>query len=60
MQQVKIFEGHGNNETDINKWLQENPNIRIIQINMIPMFDRYSYGQGDICNQWIATIVVYE
>lgn len=60
MQQIKIFEGNGNNETDINEWLKNNPDIQIININMMPMFDRYSYGQGDICNQWIATIVIYK
>ena len=59
MQQIKIFEGHGNNEVDINDWLKENSNIEITSTNMIPMFDRYNYGQGDICNQWIATIIVY-
>jgi len=60
MQQIKIFEGNGNNESDINEWLKDNPNIQPVNINMVPMFDRYSYGQGDICNQWITTIVVYK
>jgi hypothetical protein len=66
MQQIKIFEGNGNNESDVNVWLKENPNIEIQHIEMIPMFDRYGYGCGvpadmfNICNQWIATIVVYE
>lgn len=60
MQQIRIFKGNGNNEDDINIWLKENPNIKIIYINMVPMHDRYCYGQGDICNQWISTIVVYE
>jgi len=58
MTQVKIFEGNGNNEIDINEWLKGNSSIVIVNINMIPMFDRY--GQGDICNQWIATIITYE
>jgi len=60
MLQIKIFEGNGNNETEVNEWLKDNTGIEIKQITMIPMFDRYGYGQGDICNQWIATIIVYE
>ena len=65
MQQIKMFEGHGNNEQDINIWLKENPDIKIKYITMVPMFDRYDYGYGipadqwNICNQWIATIIVY-
>lgn len=57
--QVKIFEGHGNNEDDINLWLKANPKIEVINVNMIPMHDRYTYGEENICNQWIATIVIY-
>ena len=60
MQQIKIFEGNGNNENEVNSWLKENPEIDIIGVNMVPMHDRYSYGAGDICNQWVATIVIYE
>lgn len=60
MQQIKIFEYNGNNESDINAWLKENPFIHLISVTMVPMFDRYGFGQGDICNQWIATIVIYE
>ncbi|MDD3230486.1 MAG: hypothetical protein PHE09_14900 [Oscillospiraceae bacterium] len=60
MQQIKIFEGHGNNEDDVNSWLREHPEVEIIGINMVPMHDRYTYGAGDICNQWVATIVIYE
>ena len=59
MEQVKIFEGNGNNEAEVNAWLKDNPDIEVKQISMTPMFDRYGYGQGEICNQWIATIVVY-
>jgi len=59
MQQIKIFEGNGNNEEDINMWLLDNPSIEIINITMIPLFDRYGYGQGEICNQWISTIITY-
>ena len=59
MCQIKIFEGHGNNEDDVNAWLRENKEVEVISVNMIPMHDRYGYGQGDICNQWISTVVVY-
>jgi hypothetical protein len=59
VQQIKIFEGNGNNEEDINMWLLDNPSIEIVYITMVPMFDRYCHGQGDICNQWISTIVIY-
>ena len=59
MQQIKIFEGKGNNENEVNEWLRENPEIEVTNINMTPMFDRYTFGNGDICNQWIATIVIY-
>ena len=59
MTQIKIFECNGNNEADVNAWLKENPAIHVINITMVPMFDRFSFGQGDICNQWIATIVTY-
>ena len=59
MTQIKIFEAHGNNEADVNEWLKENPDVKVHNVNMIPMHDRYGYGQGDICNQWIATVVIY-
>jgi hypothetical protein len=58
LQQVKIFEGNGNNEVDINWWIECNPNYKIINMNMIPMHDKYP--NGDICNQWVSTIVIYE
>jgi hypothetical protein len=56
---IKIFEGKGNNENEVNEWLKENPSIKVQNVNMCPMLDRYSYGNGDICNQWVATIVIY-
>ena len=59
MQQIKIFEANGNNEQDINAWLKDNPGVRVNHINMVPMFDRYAQGRGDINQQWTATIVVY-
>lgn len=58
--QIKIFEYNGNNEVEVNAWLKEHPLVRVIGVNMVPMLDRYTYGSGDICNQWIATIVIYE
>lgn len=64
MTQIKIFEGSGNNEADINVWLNENPQIKVMRVDMIPMYD-FNYcsndqGYHDICNQWIATIVIYQ
>ena len=56
--QIKIFEYNGNNEKEVNEWLKENPKVKVINTNMIPMFDRY-VNSGDICNQWIATIITY-
>lgn len=61
--QIKIFEGNGNNETEINEWLAKNPNIQVQKVDMLPLFDRFyncdSDGHLNICNQWIATIVIY-
>jgi len=54
---IKIFEATG--EEEINTWLQDKT-IEIIYINRVPMFDRYTSGQGDICNQWIDTIIAYK
>lgn len=60
MIQIKVFEGHGNNETEINKWLKGNPNINILSIECSPMYDLYSnITPPTICNQWIATTIVY-
>ena len=59
MYQIKIFEGNGNNEQDVNAWLKDNHDIEVIGISLQPMHDRYTFGQGDICNQWIATVVIY-
>jgi hypothetical protein len=58
MQQVKIIEGYSNEEIAINEWLKENPNIEIDYINVVPVFDRYT-PNGEICNQWFVTTVVY-
>ena len=58
MEQIKIFEGNGNNETDINSWLRDNPTFHVVSTSMSPMLDRY-VPSGDICNQWIATTVIY-
>jgi len=58
MQQIKIFEGHGNNEDNINTWLKTNPQIEVTGVNMIPMHDIYQ--SGEICNRWVATIVIYK
>jgi hypothetical protein len=58
MQQIKIFQAA--EEVEINQWLRENPKIKILYVNRIPMHDRYSYGQGDICNQWIDTVIIYQ
>jgi hypothetical protein len=63
MTQIKIFEGNGNNEADVNTWLKDNPGIKVLSVNMVPMHDLYGYGYGEgsgqVCNQWIATIVTY-
>ena len=59
MEQVKIIEGCSNEEVQINEWLKSNPSIEIKSITTVPMFDRYGYGQGDICNRWVNTIIVY-
>ena len=59
MQQIKIFEANGNNEADVNAWLKDNPAVKVNHVTMVPMFDRYAQGRGDICSQWTATIVVY-
>lgn len=57
MEQVKIIEGYSNEEVQINEWLKNNPNIEIKSITTIPMFDRYT--TGDMCNQWVNTIIVF-
>jgi hypothetical protein len=59
MQQVKIIEGCSNEEVQINEWLKNNPYIEIDRITTVPMLDRY-YPNGEICNQWVNTIIVYK
>lgn len=59
MNQTKIFEGNGNNEEDVNIWLRKNPNAKVTNTNMVPMHD-LNANTGEICNQWIATIITYE
>lgn len=58
--QIKIFEGHGNNEDDINLWLKENQNIEVVNVNMIPMHDLYISREPTVCNSWISTILIYK
>lgn len=58
--QIEVFECDGNNKDNINGWLKANPNIEIINIFYAPMYDLYSYGAPQICNQWIITTVVYK
>jgi hypothetical protein len=58
MQQIKTFQS--GEDWQVNEWLNENPNIKISLINRMPMYDRHSWGQGDICNQWVDIVVVYE
>ena len=57
MIQIKIFTG--DTEDDINNWLKGNKDIEIINVNRIPMFDRYSYGEGLIDRQWVDTVITY-
>lgn len=59
MTQIKIFEFHGNNETEVNTWLRENPQIEVISVNMVSMHDLYSGQTPTVCNEWTATIVTY-
>lgn len=55
MFQVKRFEG--NNEQTINDWLKQNPDKQPVSISMVSLHDRY--GNGEICNQWVDTIIIY-
>lgn len=60
MTQIKIFEGHGNNEDEVNIWLKENKNINVISVMHQTIYDYYDcYTPPTICNQWIATTIVY-
>jgi hypothetical protein len=65
MHQIKIFEGNGNNENDANAWLKDNPDVEVKFVSLHTIYD--FWGAGDcpdtlpqICNQWIATVLVYE
>jgi len=55
MQQIKIFEGdsilNNGTEENINKWLKDNPNVKITNINRIPMYDLYNNSNIEVCNQ---------
>jgi hypothetical protein len=54
--QIKIFQAV--EENDINIWLKKNPYIKAVYVNRIPMFDRFN--DGEICNQWTDTVIMYE
>ncbi|XCH79039.1 MAG: hypothetical protein WHF31_16215 [Candidatus Dehalobacter alkaniphilus] len=65
MYQIKIFEGNGNNESDVNTWLKDNPGIEVVSVSIQPLYDFYGAGnyldaQPQICNQWLATVVIYK
>ncbi len=58
MNQVKIFEGNGN-EDEVNAWLRENPDIKVTSIQLQPMHDLYGGHPPAVCNQWVSIVVVY-
>lgn len=61
MTQIKIFEGNGNNESDVNAWLSENPNIKVLTVSVQPLHEFYKFiTPPQICNQWLATTVIYQ
>ncbi len=57
--QIKIFEGNGNNEKDINAWLKDNPDIKVLSVILSPLYDLYNCVPPNVCNQWIATTITY-
>lgn len=57
--QVKIFEGNGNNESDINEWLKSNPKITVILVSHQMLQDHFKSPPNDLCNEWIVSTVVY-
>jgi len=57
--QIKMFEGHGNNENEVNRWLQENPNVEVLNVTLTPMYDLYCNTALNVCNQWITTTITY-
>jgi len=61
MYQVKVFEGNGNNESDINNFLKDNPDIEVISVTHNSMHDLYyNITPIQICNQWIASTLIYK
>jgi hypothetical protein len=58
--QIKIFEGNGNNEVEINAWLKENPNIKVINITAQCLYDTYLGVAPAVCSSWISTTAIYE
>ena len=62
MQLIKVFEigGSDQNEAAANQWLKEHPDVKVQSASCHPMHDRYTYGEGPICNQWVALILICE
>lgn len=54
---IKIFQANWviEVESEINKWLSENPNIEIIDVkpHSNVMYDMYESQPPTVCNQWL-------
>lgn len=48
------------NDAAANAWLKENPQVVVNSASTHPMHDRYTYGEGTICNQWEALVLICE
>lgn len=59
MQQIVIFEGNGNNESEVNNFLKSNPNVEVVSVNLIPMHDLYPGTAPTVCSEWVSTVVIY-
>ncbi len=55
MYQIRIF--IDSNEDFINKWLSKNKNFVPTRVETKEQSDHYD--NGDICNTWVETIVIY-
>jgi hypothetical protein len=67
MIKVKVFEVRSMTdfEMDVNEWIKNNHDIKILSITPHNMFDFWGAGNyvnetPQICNQWISVILTYE
>jgi len=60
MIQIKIFNDNGHQEEDINMFLKENLDIKVVNIVSSSMYDLYNGQEPRVCNQWREITLIYE